>query len=241
MKHFKFSAINLLCLLNLCLSFQNVYYRCMNAGKTANKGNHKNNMKFNGNDKRLTTEWSDKGYNFMDLVKNGYLKNQDLDDVKDELADELANKIQNKLGKYLKEEQNIKNIENINDADLNDLKSYVKDISEYVGLKAAELLDKNLEEALKPILSKTSYDNFEDTLHSINSGNLEDDEEHTNDKNHDENNGENHSENNGEDHSEDLNQETEEFVDDLVDEYEVKQHEKLEQYEKDVKSHNTIN
>ncbi|CRG97734.1 protein of early gametocyte 3 male development gene, putative [Plasmodium gallinaceum] len=212
------SKLNIYVFLILYLSFQNIY-KCIKIGKQQNKV-HNNNVRLESKFDNLSSKWSNKGYNFMDLLKNGYLKNKgNLDDVKDNLADELANKIQNKIEDYLKEENNMGDIENFTDEDLNDLKIYVKDISEYVGLKAADLLDKNLEEALKPILTKKAFDSFENNLNNKIIDDVEY-EENPNDEN--------------------VNEETETFVNELVNDYENNQLDSLDQYEKEIKTHNNL-
>ncbi|GAW83547.1 male development gene 1 [Plasmodium gonderi] len=235
MKNLKFSILNISCLLIFYLSSQNVYYDCINTGKTL-KNVHHNNTKPNVKDNSLSTEWSEKGYNFMDLVKNGYLKNKgDLDNVKDYLADELAKKIQNKLGDYLKDEKNLYDLENMDDEDVNDFKNYAKDISQYIGLKAADILDTNLGEALKPFLSKNSYTNFEKALDNKQSINLEFDEQQSYDEDVTDENTKD-----GDSNDIEVNDETEEFINELVDEYEDKHHKELEENAQEIKTHNNL-
>ncbi|CRH02594.1 male development gene 1, putative [Plasmodium relictum] len=218
MKHFKISTLNIFGFFFLYLSFQNAY-KCMKIGSVLNKRNN-NSIKLGGNDGN-SAQWSNKGNNFMELLKDKYSKSKrNIDDMKDELADELANKIQNKIEDYLKEESNLSDTENITGEDLNELKTYVRDISEYVGMKAADLLDRNLEEALKPILPKKEYDNFKNTLDDSSEDNLE----HANEVPKHGN----------------INEETETFVDELVDEYENEQFDVLNPNEKEIKTHNNL-
>ncbi|CXJ20091.1 male development gene 1 [Plasmodium berghei] len=201
------------CLLLFFLSSQNAQYECMNIKGSSNNGSG-GKANFNVQDGKLNTKWSDNGYSFMDLIKNGYVKNKDLDDIKDDLASELATKIQNSISKYIKEDNDE---DELNDDDIKNLKIYVKEISGYVGLKAADLLDKNLESALKPLIENKSFDKSESKLSNEGTSSFRFNNEIIDD--------------------EDPEEEIDHFADDLTDKYEVKQNENLEQYEKDINPH----
>ncbi|SCM26386.1 male development gene 1, putative [Plasmodium chabaudi chabaudi] len=201
------------CLLLFLLSSQNAQYECMNIKGSSNNGSE-NKANLNAQNGKLNTKWSETGYNFMDLIKNGYVKNKDLDDIKDDLASELATKIQNTVSNYIKEDHDE---DEINDDDIKKLKIYVKDISEYVGLKAADLLDKNLENALKPIIENKGSDKPESKLSNEGTSSFRFNNEIIDD--------------------EDPEQEIDHFADDLTDEYEVKQIENLEHYDQEINPH----
>ncbi|SOV80607.1 male development gene 1 [Plasmodium reichenowi] len=217
MKYLNFFILKVFYFLFFYLSFEDIYYHCINIGKPQINTNGKN---VNSNEKanNLSTEWSNRGFNFMDLLKNGYLQSHgNLEEVKDELANELANKIQNKIGEYLKDEKNLSVLQHLQLEDLDDLKYYVKDVSEYIGSKAGDLLDQNLENTLKPLLERKSFETFEQALHNKNTDNFVPFEE--NDK------------------SGNANEETEKFVDELVEEYENTKNPDLEEQTKDIKTH----
>lgn len=199
------------------MSFEDIYYHCINIGKPQVNTNGKN---VNSNEKanNLSTEWSNRGFNFMDLLKNGYLQSHgNLEEVKDELANELANKIQNKIGEYLKDEKNLSVLQHLQLEDLDDLKHYVKDVSEYIGAKAGDLLDENLESTLKPLLERKSFETFEQALHNKSTDNFVPFEENNKSGN--------------------ANEETENFVDELVEDYEKTKNPDLDEQTKDIKTH----
>ncbi|KMZ90205.1 hypothetical protein PVMG_01572 [Plasmodium vivax Mauritania I] len=177
MKNFAFPILNISSLFILYLSSQSGLYNCMNTGKTASSAK-RSNENSGVHDNSLSTEWSEKGCNFMDLVKNGYLKNEgDLDEVKDYLADELASKIKDKLSDFLKDEKIFYDLENMDDQDKKDLKNYLKDMSEYIGLKAADILNSNIEESLKPLLSNSSFASLKEAMGSTSAVDLKIDDE----------------------------------------------------------------
>ncbi|KEG04103.1 male development gene 1, putative [Plasmodium vinckei vinckei] len=213
MKRINIPTSTIGCLLLFLLSSQNGQYECMNIKGSSNNGSESNETVKAQNGK-LNTQWSEKGYNFMDLIKNGYVENKDLDDIKDDLASELATKIQNTVTNYIKEDHDEGEI---NANDIKNLKIYVKDISEYVGLKAADLLDKNLENALKPIIENKPHDKSDNKLSNEGTSSFRFNNEIIDD--------------------EDPEQEIDHFADDLTDDYEVKQHENLEHYEKEINPH----
>ncbi|CAA9990958.1 male development gene 1, putative [Plasmodium knowlesi strain H] len=247
MKNVAFSILHISSLFILYLSSQSGLYSCKNTGKTASKGNHSNpNSAVNSNS--LSTEWSEKGYNFMDLVKNGYLKNKgDLDEVKDYLADELAGKIKDKLNGILKDENIFYDLENMDEEDISDFKNYLKDMSEYIGLKAADILNSNLEDSLKSFLPKGSFANLKEAMGSSSPVNLNfDDEDGETKKGKSKkgkykkgySNDENANDENAND--EDVDETTEDFINELVDAYEEKHHKDLENYAQEIKNHNNL-
>ncbi|GAB69001.1 male development gene 1 [Plasmodium cynomolgi strain B] len=199
-------------------------------------------------------------------IRNGYLKNKgDLDEVKDYLADELAGKMKEKLIDLLKHEKIFYDLGNMDDEDLSDFKNYFKDMSEYIGLKAADILNSNLEDSLKPFLSKSSFASLKEAMggsspfdlkfddedgeaKEAKKGNSKDEnvnEENANDENaNNENaNDENSNDKNANDENandEDVDEATEDFINELVDVYEDKHHKDLEENVQEIKTHNNL-
>ncbi|ANQ10922.1 Uncharacterized protein PCOAH_00055270 [Plasmodium coatneyi] len=257
MKNFAFSILHISSLFILYLSSQSGLYNCMNTGKTASKTNQTNsNSAVNGNS--LSTEWSEKGYDIIDLVKNGYLTNKgDLDEVKDYLADELAGKIKGKLNDILKDENVFFDLENMDDEHVRDFKNYLKEMSEYIVLKTADILNSNLEDTLKPFLSKSSFASLKEAMGNSSSVDLNFDDEDGETKEaktkkgkskkgdyKDENaNDENANDENANDENandEDVDEATEDFINELVDVYEDQHQKDLEQYAQEIKNHNNL-
>ncbi|VWU48712.1 male development gene 1 [Hepatocystis sp. ex Piliocolobus tephrosceles] len=157
MRNSSFSILSIFCFFNFFLSYQNVYYKCIHTDKLNNNVSNYNS-KSNEKSNVLATEWSNKGYNFMDLVLNGYLKNKDLDNIKDQLASELATNIQNKLISYISK-QDLSKIGSLDDSDVTYLKEYLKNMTDYIDVKASELLHENIGNAVKQFMVKGSDDN----------------------------------------------------------------------------------
>ncbi|KJP87200.1 hypothetical protein AK88_03116 [Plasmodium fragile] len=237
MKNFVFSIVHIAGLFILYLSLQSGLYNCKNTGKTGSNA-QRSSTNPSVNDNSLSTEWSEKGYNFMDLVKNGYLKNKgDLDEVKDYLADELAGKIKDKLNDIIKDEKIFYDLENIDDEDINDFKNYLKDMSEYIGLKAADILNSSLEDSLEPFLSKSSFASLKEAMGNSSSFDIKFDDEDGEAKEGDSNDENTNNENAND---QDVDEATEDFINEMVDSYEDKHHKELEQYAQEIKTHNGL-
>ncbi|EUD69024.1 hypothetical protein C922_00715 [Plasmodium inui San Antonio 1] len=230
MKNIAFSVLNISSLFILYLSSQSGLYNCMKAEQRATTSTRsKTNSAVNDN--ILSTEWSQHGYTFTDLVKNGYLTNkEDLDEVKDNLADELAEKIKDKLNDFLKDGKIFYDLEDMDDENVSHFKNYLRNICEYIVLKTADILNANIEDALNPLMSKSSFASLKESMENSGPLDLEfDEDDETEAKS-----------TKGNSNGELIDEEAEDFIDELVEGYEDKQHKDLEEYVQEIKTHDDL-
>lgn len=213
MKNLSCSILGIFCFFSIFLSFQNVYYKCIKPDKASTGGNT-TNANSSGGSNILVTDWSNTGYNFMDLLTNGYLKDMNVDEIKEELANDLANKIQDAFIKHMST-QDLSKITSIDSADVEVLKDYVKDITGYVGYKAAELLEENIEEAVNEYMSKEpKEDNSKNNVAAKIDLHFNDVDKDT------------------------INKETDELVNEMVDEYENQRLEQINKHQEEKENEN---